>query len=117
MNNAKIRLRFSGIEGNLQAKADVDVDGGIIAIYLDGDAKGLLSLAKLASQLAKLDQRKLPSLPDHGASEHVHLEPNVDLAASSCSLSVGRLDDKHGGFDETVVKRKKAKVRVIVHHW
>lgn len=117
MNGDKVTIRFVGIEGNLQVKVDLDEEEGITSVYLDGDPKGLLSLARLASQLAELDQRILPSLPDHGASEHIHLESDIDLAKNSCPLILGRLDDKCGEFDDTFIARTKVQTRTIIHRW
>lgn len=68
-------------------------------------------------QLAELDQTQLASLPASGASEHVHLEPNLDLAASSVALVMGRLDDKKRKFDETYRPRSVMKARTISHRW
>ena len=108
-------ISYPGIEGNLQVISDTDEEGTVI--YLDGDRLGLLSLARLATQLANFDQSKLEGLPSTGASEHVHLKPNVDMAASSSELVIGRLDQKHGDFDETFRERAHKETRAIVHRW
>jgi hypothetical protein len=115
MSRKIYKLKFTGIAGSLQARAHTD--DGVTTIYLSGDRLGLKSLARILTKLANLDQTRLQSLPGSGASEHVHLEPNVDLARSSQPLIVGRLDDKEGKFDETFEPRSNAAIRVITHLW
>ena len=110
-----MNLHFQGISGNLQAIASTD--DGKTTIYLEGDRGGLLSLARLALQLAEVDQTKLISLPSTGASEHIHLKPDIDLSQTSNELVLGRLDNKIGGFDDTFKERSFKTPRSITHLW
>ena len=65
-------ITYPGIRGHLHVavSSDPDEDG---RIYLEGDPTGLRSLAALLLRLAEVDQAALESLPERGASEHVHL--------------------------------------------
>ena len=94
-----LKIKYPGISGNLKAYSSYDEDKKVTIVSVYGDKEGLISLAKLLLTLAEVDQTMLASLPDSGASEHVHLVPNRQLAAKSCELVVGRLDDKMGKFD------------------
>ena len=115
MKRRVIRIRFPLIDGNIQALVSCDHEDP--TLYLQGDREGLLSLAEMLKCLAEVDQGALPSLPDDGASEHVHLEPDLDLSANSRPLVVGRLDFKHGQFDTTYRPRTKKRKRPIVNRW
>ena len=74
-------------------------------ILIHGDPDGLKSLAKLLLRLADLNQDNVDRLPI-GAREHVHLQPNFDLAKSSEEVIVGRLDAKGTGafYDRYISK-------------
>lgn len=98
-------IKYPCIRGNTQAIAHSE--DGITTIYLSGDRDGLLSLSKIMKKLADVDQTKLEKLPDHFASEHIHLKPNLDLSKNSIELVISRLDDKNGNYDETFKKRQK----------
>jgi hypothetical protein len=74
-------------------------------ILIHGDPDGLKSFAKLLLRLADLNQDNIDGLPT-GAREHIHLQPNVDLAKSSEEVIVGRLDAKGTGafYDRYISK-------------
>ena len=103
-----------GIDANLQVIVDTDEDW--TTVYLKGDRPALLSLARLATELANVDQTKLEAL-SAGSCEHIHLQPDLDLAANSSELVIGRLDDKRGRFSDAFVKRKRKKARTITNIW
>ena len=87
-------------------------------IYVEGDPIGLRSLAALIKRLADVDQKSLPTLPDTGASEHIHLKRATWLTPQSAiEVVVSRLDDKHGSFDETFVPRRSPPKGDITHLW
>lgn len=65
-------------------------------VLIHGDPEGLRSLANLLLKIADSDQEHNDKLPD-GAREHVHLRPDIELAASSVEVIVGRLDAKGTG--------------------
>jgi hypothetical protein len=109
-----MKIQFPLVEGNLQVVVSNEKGEGV---FLHGDRAGLLSLAEILRRLAELDQGTLPSLPDAFASEHIHLEPNFDLSKNSTRLTVGRLDDKHGSFDETFEPRTRKRSKPIVNIW
>jgi hypothetical protein len=111
----KTSIVYPGIKGNLSAT--FEADEGKTTVYLEGDPEGLRSLAKVLTRLARVNQSKLPTLPDKYASEHVHLSRNVHLAATSVDLCVGRLDEKSGKFDPTFKKRRRPRTGNIVHNW
>jgi hypothetical protein len=111
----RVKIEYPGISGNIKAIAFKDDDKTII--LLSGDPEGLLSLAKLLTVLAKVDQTKLTGLPDYGAAERVHLHPNHHLSADSIELIVGRLDFKAGELDESFAPRKKHVNSPITHYW
>lgn len=111
----KIEIAYPGISGDLQVT--VDAENGKTTVYLSGDKDGLLSLAEMLRTLARLDQTSLTSLPAHGACEHVHLKPNRHLTKTSRELVVGRLDDKSGQYDESIVTRTAIDVAPIIHLW
>lgn len=110
-----VAIQFPLIEGNLSVIVSQAADNE--NVYLRGDPAGLLSLAKILTSLAEVDQSKLPGLPSAGASEHIHLEANLDLSADSKPLVIGRLDDKNGGFDETFQPRRTKRKTPIVNRW
>ena len=110
-----IRIQFPLIEGNLFVVVAEDVDDE--NIYLRGDPAGLLSLAKVLTTLAQIDQTKLAALPSEGSTEHLHLEPDLDLSANSRALVVGRLDDKRGKFDQTFQPRRKKRSTPVMNCW
>jgi hypothetical protein len=106
---------YSPLEGNLQVIAGCEDETG--TIYIAGDPKGLKSLARLLIELAEVDQTQLPSLPEMGASEHIHLQPDTHLGKGSLPLVVSRLDDKNGKFDETFQKATKPSASPFIHLW
>jgi hypothetical protein len=110
-----MKIKYPPIKGNL--KAWHWNDEGVMNVAISGDPKGLKSLANLVIQLANVNQKKLKSLPARFSSEHIHLEPNLDLAQNSARLCIDRADDKTGKLDPTFSKRKKPRTRVIVHLW
>lgn len=67
-------------------------------ISIHGDPEGLRSLAKLLIEIADLNQEEVDErdLPI-GAREHYHLRPKLELANSSDTTIVGRLDAKGTG--------------------
>ena len=64
-------------------------------IFIHGNPEGLRGLAALLLELADTDQRTMPA-PD-GAREHYQLTPGRQLAASSDTVIIGRLDAKGTG--------------------
>lgn len=66
-----------------------------LSIHINGNPKGLTSLANLLLELANLDQNKIDKkeLPK-GARSHHHFSPNVHLSQSSNETTIGRLDIK-----------------------
>jgi hypothetical protein len=109
-----VKTQFPLIQGNVQLLVSREEGEGV---FLHADGEGLLSLAGILTKLAEVDQRTLPPLPNEGASEHVHLEPDFDLSASSTRFTIGRLDDKRGQFDETFRPRKRKRLEPIVNRW
>lgn len=109
------KIIYSPLEGNLQAVTGCDDES--CTIYIAGDPKGLRSLAQLLIELAEVDQRQLPSLPETGASEHIHLGPDSHLGENSFPMVISRLDDKHGVLDETFQKAKNQTINPFVHLW
>ena len=107
-----IRIQFPLIEGNLFVVVAEDVDDE--NIYLRGDPAGLLSLAKVLTTLAQIDQTKLAALPNEGSTEHL---PRSRLSANSRALVVGRLDDKRGKFDQTFQPRRKKRSTPVMNCW
>lgn len=78
-------------------------------VLIHGDTDGLKSFAKLLLRLADLDQDNIEGLPI-GAREHIHLQPNFDLAKSSEEVIVGRLDAKGtGAFYDRYISKDKSK--------
>ena len=77
--------------------------GGVI----HGDPEGLRSFAKLLNDIADLNQEEVDDndLPI-GAREHFHLRPKFELANSSDTVIVGRLDAKGTGvfYDRFIPK-------------
>jgi hypothetical protein len=110
-----IKIQFPLIEGNVWVAVSKDANDE--SVYLHGDPAGLLSLAKILTTLAEIDQKTLPALPTNGATEHIHLEPDFDLSANSKPLVVGRLDDKGGKFDETFRQRCNKRTTPIMNRW
>jgi hypothetical protein len=74
-------------------------------ILIHGDPDGLRSFAKLLIKLADSNQDDIKDLPI-GASDHIHLRPNIDLSKSSVDVIVGRIDAKGSGdfYDRYVSK-------------
>ena len=74
-------------------------------VLIHGDPEGLRSFGKLLIKLADLDQEKRTDLPV-GAKEHYHLRPNYELAKSSVTTIVGRIDEKGTGdfYDAYIAK-------------
>ncbi len=64
-------------------------------VLIHGDPEGLRSFAKLLIHIADLNQEEVADkeLPI-GAREHYHLRPKFELANSSDTVVVGRLDAK-----------------------
>jgi hypothetical protein len=117
MREREIIVRYPGIRGNLRilTSSCPEEEG---RIYIEGDPEGLRSLAALLEQLAGVDQQTLPSLPESGAAEHVHLERRKWLTPQSArEVVVGRLDDKAGCLDVTFRPRKARPHGIIEHHW
>ena len=83
-------------------------------IMIHGDPEGLRSLAKLLIDIADLNQEKVEDkyLPI-GAREHYNLRPKFELANSSDSIIVGRLDAKGTGvFYERFIPKEKDKKQI-----
>jgi hypothetical protein len=117
MRAQSLVIRYPGIRGQLRVATSSE-PGEAGRIYIEGDAAGLRSLASLLTQLADLDQRTLPSLPDSGAAEHIHLDRAAWLTPQSAiEVVIGRLDDKHGSFDETFTPRSAPPMGDIEHRW
>jgi len=76
-------------------------------ILIHGDPEGLRSFAKLLNDIADLNQEEVDDkdLPI-GAREHYHLTPKLELANSSVTVIVGRLDAKGTGvfYDRFIPK-------------
>jgi hypothetical protein len=80
-------------------------------ILIHGDPKGLRSFAKLLIEIADLNQEEIDDkyLPV-GAREHYHLRPKLELANSSDTIVVGRLDAKGTGvFYDRFIPRANLK--------
>jgi hypothetical protein len=80
-------------------------------ILIHGDPEGLRSFAKLLMDIAALNQDEVADkyLPV-GAREHYHLRPKLELANSSDSVIVGRLDAKGTGeFYERFIPKGKVR--------
>lgn len=102
-----MKRMYPGIESNLEIFCYEEE--GEQQINIHGDPAGLRSFAKLLISLAELDQDQLQGLPV-GAKEHVHLDPDRQLSASSHRTIVGRLDAKGtGDFHDSFKKRKNNK--------
>jgi bisphosphoglycerate-dependent phosphoglycerate mutase len=109
----KEHIRGDEIKGNLDifvAQNEDEYNGEVLKwneVLIHGDPEGLRSLAKLLIQIADLDQEKIAdkNLPI-GAREHYHLRPKFELANSSDTVIVGRLDAKGTGdfYDRFVAK-------------
>lgn len=110
-------IKYPGIRGQLRVLVSQE-PGKEQRVYLEGDPDGLRTLGALLLTLAELDQRALHSLPETGASEHVHLRRSDWLTSQSTDeVVIGRLDDKKGGFDETFEARRQPSNPEIVHEW
>ncbi len=76
-------------------------------ILIHGDPVGLRSFAKLLTDIADLNQGEIDDqdLPI-GAREHFHLRPKLELASSSDTVIIGRLDAKGTGvfYDRFIPK-------------
>jgi hypothetical protein len=81
-------------------------------ILIHGNPKGLKSFAKLLIKLSEVDQEEMNNLPE-GAREHYHLRPKFELANSSDTVVVGRLDDKGTKeyYDRYIPKKREKKAR------
>ena len=80
-------------------------------ILIHGDPEGLKSFAKLLIEIAELNQEKVEDkyLPI-GAREHYSLRPKIELANSSDTVIVGRLDAKGTGvFYERFIPKNNSK--------
>ena len=76
-------------------------------VLIHGAPKGLRSLAKLLIEIADLNQEKVDDKYLRiGDREHYHLNPNLELAKSSDSVIIGRLDAKGTGafYDRYIPK-------------
>jgi hypothetical protein len=98
-------IKGGEIEGELEiaiAHNESEHDGVLEKwdeVLIHGNPQGLKSLAKLLLEIAELNQEEVEDkyLP-HGAREHYHLNPNIDLSKSSNSTIIGRLDAKGTGM-------------------
>lgn len=80
-------------------------------VLIHGDQEGLRSLAKLLIEIADINQEEIDdkNLPI-GAREHFHLRPKFELANSSDTVIVGRLDAKGTGkFYDRFIPRDNSK--------
>lgn len=79
-------------------------------ILIHGNPEGLRSFAELLMKLADWDQEKDDDLPV-GAKVHEHLRPRFELANSSDTVVVGRLDAKGTGeyYERFISKKHKMK--------
>jgi hypothetical protein len=117
MSKRSFAIKYPGIRGQLRVTVSKHPDEGG-RIYIEGDPTGLRSLASLIKQLADVDLGSLSALPDTGASEHIHLKRAAWLTPQSAiEVVVGRLDQKHGSFDETFVPRRSLPKGDITHFW
>lgn len=90
------------IEGDLDifsSECEEEIAGKVerwreVAIH--GNPAGLRSLAALLLQIADADQ-EAERWPD-GAREHINLQPDSQLSASSDPVIIGRLDAKGSGI-------------------
>ena len=103
----------SAIQGNMDIFVSLkedDFDGKTIKwseVLIHGDPEGLRSLAALLIKIADANQDNIVNLPI-GAREHIHLQPNYDLSASSERVIIGRLDAKGtGSFYDRYIPAKK----------
>ena len=109
----KQHTRGGEIEGHLDIFVSHNEDNfeGEISkqeeILIHGDPEGLRSFAKLLNDIADLNQEEVDDndLPI-GAREHFHLRPKFELANSSDTVIVGRLDAKGTGvfYDRFIPK-------------
>lgn len=111
------RTKGSEIEGHLDIYVTHNEDNfeGEVSkwdeILIHGDPDGLRSLAKLLTVIADLNQEEIDDkeLPI-GAREHYHLRPKLELANSSDTVVVGRLDAKGTGvFYERYIPKDNSK--------
>ncbi len=94
-------IRGHEIKGHLDifvTQNEDELDGEISKwneVLIHGDPEGLKSFAKLLIYIADLNQEDVDEkhLPI-GAREHYHLRPKFELANSSDTVVVGRLDAK-----------------------
>jgi hypothetical protein len=103
----------STIQGNLDIFVSLkedEFDGKTIKwseVLIHGDPEGLRSLAALLIKIADANQDNIANLPT-GAREHIHLQPNYDLSASSEKVIIGRLDaNRTGAFYNRYIPAKK----------
>jgi hypothetical protein len=93
MNFKKFKSEIVGHLDIIVTENEDELDGDKMQwkeVLIHGDPDGLKSLAKLLLRLADLNQDNIDGLPI-GAREHIHLQPNLDLAKSSEEVIVGRL--------------------------
>ncbi len=75
-------------------------------IFINGDPKGLRSLAEFLIKMADIIEEDDNELLI-GDREHIALQPNFDLSKSSQPLTIGRLEAKlTGDFYEGYVPRE-----------
>jgi len=79
------------IHGHLQITHDK------CGVFIGGDPEGFQSLAKLLVWFARVDQDKIPFMPD-GEREHTHLSPGTHLSKNSLKTEICRLDAKGTGI-------------------
>lgn len=93
-------IKGGEIEGNLDifVTHNEEDSSKCEEILIHGDPQGLRSLAKLLIDIADLNQEEVDTkyLPI-GAREHYRLSPKLELANSSETVVIGRLDAKGTG--------------------
>lgn len=106
-------IRGGEIEGHLDifvSHNEDNSDGEISKweeILIHGDPEGLRSFARLLNEIADLNQEEVDDIDlPIGAREHYHLRPKFELANSSDTVIVGRLDAKGTGvfYDRFISK-------------
>ena len=112
MNLKKFKSEIIGHLDIIVTENEDELDGDKMQwkeVLIHGDPGGLKSLAKLLLRLADLNQDNIDGLPI-GSREHIHLQPNLDLAKSSEEVIVGRLDaEGTGAFYDRYISKDKSK--------